>query len=219
MLIRNDTPNNWHINNPILAKGEIGCAIDSKLGKTIMKIGDGVHAWNDLMIPNTDFNNSIQDQQYNNYTTFTSGSCSHAEGKMSLATGSYSHAEGKMSLALSPSDTRAYQAQSPEYKLKDISDALNKVARAAAQCGSSMQAAIANINAYARLWYSLSDAADIALEAEVKQDTPTNLTPNVIQSNVQNEEDNIESENLFDIPRFNIDNYKIDINTNGLFDF
>ena len=46
--MRNDTPYNWSLANPILSKGEVGCAIDSDKGIVTVKIGDGVHHWNEL---------------------------------------------------------------------------------------------------------------------------------------------------------------------------
>lgn len=48
LIMRNDTEQAWCINNPILSKGEIGCSIDSDKGIVTVKIGDGVHPWNEL---------------------------------------------------------------------------------------------------------------------------------------------------------------------------
>ena len=42
--LRRDTASNWSTNNPVLAEGEIGIEIDT----TLMKVGDGTSAWNDL---------------------------------------------------------------------------------------------------------------------------------------------------------------------------
>lgn len=42
--IRTDTSTNWHNANPVLLKGELGYEEDTHL----LKIGDGVSAWNDL---------------------------------------------------------------------------------------------------------------------------------------------------------------------------
>lgn len=42
--LRNDTAANWTASNPTLAQGEIGIESDTKL----IKVGDGVNAWNDL---------------------------------------------------------------------------------------------------------------------------------------------------------------------------
>ena len=42
--LRRDTASNWSTNNPVLAEGEIGIEIDT----TLMKVGDGTTAWNDL---------------------------------------------------------------------------------------------------------------------------------------------------------------------------
>ena len=44
MLQRRDTAANWASTNPILGDGEIGVAQDT----FVVKIGDGVHHWNDL---------------------------------------------------------------------------------------------------------------------------------------------------------------------------
>ena len=44
ILIRNDVAANWTSVNPKLSKGEMGIEIDTNL----IKIGDGVTAWNDL---------------------------------------------------------------------------------------------------------------------------------------------------------------------------
>lgn len=48
LIMRNDTPYNWSLANPILSKGEVGCAIDSDKGIVTVKIGDGVHHWSEL---------------------------------------------------------------------------------------------------------------------------------------------------------------------------
>ena len=44
ILLRNDTSANWHTNNPILSKGEMGIQIDTKK----FKFGDGITPWNEL---------------------------------------------------------------------------------------------------------------------------------------------------------------------------
>ena len=44
LLIRNDTAANWSSINPILSLGELAVEIDTNL----MKVGDGIHAWNAL---------------------------------------------------------------------------------------------------------------------------------------------------------------------------
>lgn len=48
LIMRNDTPEAWRTADPILSKGEVGCAIDSDKGVVTVKIGDGVHHWNQL---------------------------------------------------------------------------------------------------------------------------------------------------------------------------
>ena len=46
--IRRDTSTNWYLNNPVLALGEPGLETDTQ----IVKYGDGVSAWNDLVYAN-----------------------------------------------------------------------------------------------------------------------------------------------------------------------
>ena len=48
--MRNDTLDNWRSSNPVLMAGEWGIAIDSRTGKSVVKVGDGVHHWNDLSL-------------------------------------------------------------------------------------------------------------------------------------------------------------------------
>lgn len=48
LIMKNDSPQAWATNNPILMKGEVGCAIDSDNGIVTVKIGDGIHHWCDL---------------------------------------------------------------------------------------------------------------------------------------------------------------------------
>ena len=48
IVLRHDTPQNWYNNNPVLLRGEVGCAIDSNTGITAIKVGDGIHHWRDL---------------------------------------------------------------------------------------------------------------------------------------------------------------------------
>ena len=48
IIMRNDTPAAWRQSNPVLAKGEVGCAIDSDHGIVTIKVGDGVYKWQDL---------------------------------------------------------------------------------------------------------------------------------------------------------------------------
>jgi hypothetical protein len=48
--MRNDTLENWRKHNPVLMKGEVGCAIDDARGVVIYKVGDGVHKWTELSL-------------------------------------------------------------------------------------------------------------------------------------------------------------------------
>ena len=50
LVTRNDTLENQRTANLILHKGEWGIAIDSNTGKSIIKVGDGVHHWKDLSV-------------------------------------------------------------------------------------------------------------------------------------------------------------------------
>src|SRR5690554_2004555 len=42
IILRNDTKNNWEINNPILLQGELGVEIDTQK----FKFGDNITNWN-----------------------------------------------------------------------------------------------------------------------------------------------------------------------------
>lgn len=44
ILLRNDTSANWHTNNPVLSKGEMGIQMDTKK----FKFGDGITPWDEL---------------------------------------------------------------------------------------------------------------------------------------------------------------------------
>lgn len=48
--MRNDTLENWRKHNPVLMKGEVGCAIDEARGVVTYKVGDGVHKWTELSL-------------------------------------------------------------------------------------------------------------------------------------------------------------------------
>ena len=48
--MRNDTLENWRKNNPVLMKGEVGCAFDDARGVVTYKVGDGVHKWTELSL-------------------------------------------------------------------------------------------------------------------------------------------------------------------------
>lgn len=48
IILRNDTANNWILNNPILAAGEFGVENDTGL----FKVGNGLAAWNNLTYAN-----------------------------------------------------------------------------------------------------------------------------------------------------------------------
>jgi hypothetical protein len=75
ILIRRDLAANWSnpSNNPVLLDGEMGYEKDT--GK--MKIGDGIHRWNDLPyfpnIPTTFFDGGFPDTVYTNGPVFDLG--------------------------------------------------------------------------------------------------------------------------------------------------
>lgn len=55
--LRRDTAANWTETNPVLAQGEAGMEIDTK----IIKIGDGITNWNNLYIrPECKFLTQVQ---------------------------------------------------------------------------------------------------------------------------------------------------------------
>lgn len=50
MQMKHDTLQNWENNNPVLLAGEWGIAIDSDSGTCVVKVGDGIHPWNELSL-------------------------------------------------------------------------------------------------------------------------------------------------------------------------
>ena len=69
--MRNDTPQNWIKNNPILGRGEIGCAIDEANGIITLKVGDGVHHWRDLeMRPGTKDSHLYTESSFKKYLDY-----------------------------------------------------------------------------------------------------------------------------------------------------
>lgn len=113
IIMRNDTPQNWCNNNPILSKGEVGCAIDDVAGIVTFKIGDGVHHWKDLeMRPGTrehpttyatvkgDLDNiPAKRSGYVGDFSYAASHCSHVEGysnKTSLLQNSFDETQEAM---------------------------------------------------------------------------------------------------------------------------
>lgn len=102
IVMRNDTLDNWRSSNPVLMAGEWGIAIDSRTGKSVVKVGDGVHHWNDLSLElgkkeaNT-YSHSYAKGDYStrDYPIHSAPTgCSHAEGRQTVASGNYAHVEG-----------------------------------------------------------------------------------------------------------------------------
>ena len=67
IIMRNDTPQAWNTNNPILGRGEVGCAIDESSGIVTFKVGDGVHHWRDLTLTPGEKEQSYSLNTYSNY--------------------------------------------------------------------------------------------------------------------------------------------------------
>ena len=100
IIMRNDTPQAWNSANPILQKGEVGCAIDEANGIVTFKVGDGIHHWRDLeMRPGKRESSTTYSTAKGDYATLANmpskpSGCSYVEGAQSYATGHYSHVEG-----------------------------------------------------------------------------------------------------------------------------
>ena len=93
---------------------------------------------------------------------------------------------------------------SPAQRLADFQEALNKITRAARQCGISIQEAVAATNLFASTGRNLSEAAGEAIKEISKkaQEQPQYETLKAEKNEV---------EMTYDIPHFNIDDYKINI--------
>lgn len=138
IIMRNDTPQAWNNRNPILSKGEVGCAIDEATGIVTFKVGDGIHHWRDLEIRPGTKEHSITyatakgcNTTLDNMPIQTSG-YSHAEGKQSMTTGHYAHAVGRSNYA------------------NTMQEAIETMAKTASMAGISIQeAATAFQNLYA----------------------------------------------------------------------
>ena len=134
MQMKHDTPQNWKIHNPILNEGEIGVAIDSNTGVCTMKVGDGVHHWNDLTLLTGE---KIVTE---NYISARGGPSnreigrlySHAEGVQSYAAGYCSYAEGQMSQAM--------------HAMQQAASAFGVTAEQAADAIRTLSASLSNAN-------------------------------------------------------------------------
>ena len=206
IIMRNDSPENWANNNPVLAKGEIGIAIDQKTGHSTMKVGDGVHHWNDLTL---DLGEASLEQSYisaygprgeevarwiNEQTATVTGYNNASAGRYSIVTGY--HTPG------TDATTR----------LNEFQGALNRIAKAARECGISVEQAVAATNAFVSAGQPLAEATGNALK-EIAQKIGAGADSG---PEIQSKEEPAAAP--FDIPRFDINDYKIDVNEE-LFNF
>lgn len=123
IIMKNDTPQAWNKNNPILSKGEVGCAIDETTGVVTFKVGDGVHHWRDLeMRPGT--------REYP--TTYATAKGYSTLDNIPIKASGYSHAEGFQ--------TKATTMQS---SLDEMQEAMKRIQQAASTAGVSMTEAVA----------------------------------------------------------------------------
>ena len=134
--MRNDTPQNWKNNNPILSRGEVGCAIDEATGIVTFKVGDGVHHWRDLeMRPGTrEYPTTYATAKGYNILDdipIKPSGYSYAEGYESYASGSCSHAEGYSN-----------RISSLQSSVDEMQNAMKKIQQAASTAGVSMGEAI-----------------------------------------------------------------------------
>ena len=107
-------------------------------------------------------------------------------------------------LELQPSHYWTYTQKPAAERLADFQEALNKITRAAQQCGISIQEAVAATNFFASTGRNLSDAAGEAIKeiSEKIQEQPEYET-------LKKEKE--EPMNIVDIPKFDMDDYKIEI--------
>ena len=109
-------------------------------------------------------------------------------------------------LELQPSHYWTYTQKPAAERLADFQEALNKITRAAQQCGISIQEAVAATNFLASTGRNLSDAAGEAIKeiSEKLQEQPQYETLKEEKEEPMNSFD-------IDIPKFNLDDYKIEI--------
>ena len=112
-----------------------------------------------------------------------------------------------LSLSMSPKTNN-------EERLRDLTEALNKISKAAQSCGVSMQAMVAATNAFAKMDMDLSASAEEALKevSNKMKEEPYLETVKQYARQVENEQHD------FDIPRIDLSEYKVDIDET-LFDF
>ena len=96
---------------------------------------------------------------------------------------------------------------SSEERLRDLTEALNKISRAAQSCGVSMQAMVAATNAFAKMGMDLSTSAGAALKEvndKLKEESYLETVKEYAQQ-VENKQYD------FDIPRVDLSAYKVEI--------
>ena len=71
--LRRDTKANWEQYNPILLEGEPGHVLDYP---NLYKMGDGLHAWNDL--PYRGYNGNVTQEVQNDVDSVPSGAAIHS---------------------------------------------------------------------------------------------------------------------------------------------
>lgn len=138
IVMRHDTPQAWNDNNPILLRGEIGCAIDPKTGVSTIKVGDGIHHWRDLEMRLGERESSttyaIARGDYSTLANVPTKTCgfSHIEGQSSYASGHYSCAEGYQN-----------KTSAMQNSFNEMQEAMKKLQHAASTAGVSITEAIA----------------------------------------------------------------------------
>jgi hypothetical protein len=101
-----------------------------------------------------------------------------------------------------------------EERLRDLTEALNKISKAAQSCGVSMQSMVATINAFASTGMDLSTSAGEALKEVSNRMKGESYLETVKQYARQAENKQPD----FDIPRIDLSEYKVDID-DSLFNF
>lgn len=198
LIMRNDTPQAWNNHNPILSKGEVGCAIDEATSVVTFKVGDGIHHWRDLeMRPGTrEYSTTYATAK--GYSTLenipiqTSG-YSHAEGKQSMATGHYAHAVGRSNYA------------------NTMQEAIETMAKTASMAGVSMQEAA---TAFQNLYAIGGNAKPIQLITENEKKQNQEYREAIAPQKTKAETKNPYLEG-FDIPHYDFE----DMNIKDLIDF
>jgi hypothetical protein len=101
-----------------------------------------------------------------------------------------------------------------EERLRDLTEALNKISKAAQSCGVSMQSMVATINAFASTGMDLSTSTDVALKKVSNRIDEERYLETVQQCAQQVEKRQPD----FDIPRLDMDDFKVETNE-SLFNF